>query len=113
LHHKNRQPDYEKQYFFGQLEAIYEIELPRHSLLESTAQVLVLAAIRPCDARLNLSSKFYTYEEPLKPIEVVDLQTIECVVGRIHDGDRWTIIDRSGELARATYFATGDDNADD
>lgn len=36
-------------------------------------------------------------------IEVVDLNTIQCVVGRIHIDKHWAIIDRSGELAQLKF----------
>ena len=35
------------------------------------------------------------YYEELGPIEVVDLSTIQCVIGQIHDRDHWAIIDHS------------------
>jgi hypothetical protein len=31
--------------------------------------------------------------------EVVDARTVQCVVGRVKDRNRWWIIDRSSELA--------------
>ena len=35
------------------------------------------------------------YYKELEPIEVVDLSTIQCVIGRICDHDHWAIIDHS------------------
>ncbi|KAF9472199.1 hypothetical protein BDN70DRAFT_887261 [Pholiota conissans] len=35
------------------------------------------------------------------PIEVVDLNAIQCVVGRVHDRGKWAIIDCSGAFAQA------------
>ena len=35
--------------------------------------------------------------------EVVDITTVQCLVGRVKDRGTWTIIDRSGNLARATF----------
>lgn len=35
--------------------------------------------------------------------EVVDITTIQCLVGRFEDRKEWVIIDRSGDLARASF----------
>jgi len=37
----------------------------------------------------------------------VDVSSIQCLVGRVKDGNQWAIVDRSGSLARA---ANADDN---
>jgi len=34
-------------------------------------------------------------------LDVVDITCLQCLVGRVKDGARWAIIDRSGRLARA------------
>lgn len=67
-------------------------------------ETLLLAVIRSCtieasDDRLDLH--FY---KQLGRTEVVDLTTIQCVVGRVHDRGRYAIIDRSGTLSRALYL---------
>jgi hypothetical protein len=33
--------------------------------------------------------------------ELVDITSVQCLVGRVFDRGWWTIIDRSGKLARA------------
>jgi hypothetical protein len=40
------------------------------------------------------------YYQEMGPLEVVDINTIQCVVGRIQDRKRWAIVDRSGFLAQ-------------
>ena len=40
----------------------------------------------------------YYYEE-FGADEVVDLETIQCVVGRIKDRGKWALIDRSDRVA--------------
>lgn len=35
------------------------------------------------------------------PIEVVDLDFVKCLVGRIWDRGRWAIVDRNGPLTQA------------
>lgn len=34
---------------------------------------------------------------------VVDLHTVECVVGRIKRRNEWGIVDRSGDFARTVF----------
>lgn len=43
----------------------------------------------------------------MRPPEIVDLQSIQAVVGRIEDRGRWFILDRSGALANVELI--GDD----
>jgi hypothetical protein len=98
--------------YFGRLEAIYEVPLPAHAAFDANPQTLLLAAIKPCKTTLDIKSGLHTYKEH-KPIEVVDLQAIQSVVGRVFDRGVWTIIDRSGELARATFVAGGNEVNED
>jgi hypothetical protein len=44
------------------------------------------------------------YEGDLSTGEVVDANTIQCVVGRVKDRKRWWIIDRSSELAYPVFM---------
>lgn len=53
-----------------------------------------------------LDIHYYTRDGP---IEVVDITTIQRLVGRIRDRDRWAIIDRSGSLSRALYIEENGD----
>jgi hypothetical protein len=70
-----------------------------------------MAAIRTCvlddiDPLLQgLDIRHYSSEGAL---HVVDITSVQCLVGRIRDRNKWAIIDRSGTLARAMY--TGDNH---
>jgi hypothetical protein len=65
-----------------------------------------LAVIRTCvidntdPQLLGLDIRFTSNEGAL---DVVDITNLQCLVGRIRDRDKWAIIDRSGNLARALY----------
>lgn len=109
-----RAPEYITQTYFGRLEAIYEVPLCADPIFgpNSVPEVLLMAAIKPCNATCDTKTGLYSYKD-FKPIEVVDLQTIQAVVGRVFDRGSWTIIDRSGELARATFVAGGNDLGED
>jgi len=43
------------------------------------------------------------YYEELGPLEVVDLATIHCVIGRVYDRGCWAIIDRSEKTAKTVF----------
>jgi hypothetical protein len=103
-----RRPEYELQTFYGQLQHIYLVRFKEAcpDLGLSDASTIFLAAIRTCtpnnpDPQLQgLDIHFYSSEGA---IHVVDITSLQCLVGRIWDRSMWAIIDRSGSLARALY----------
>ena len=103
-----RQPEYELRTFYGQLQHIYVVQFkdPRPALGLDEPTTVFLAAIRTCildnpDSQLQgLDVQFYSKEGGL---DVVDITSLQCLVGRIRDRAQWAIIDRSGSLARASY----------
>ena len=104
-HHR---PMYELKTFYGQLENIYAIHSSSISqdLGPDCPSIIILAAIRSCvlenvDSQLEtLDIRYYTGTGAL---HVIDITSVQCVVGRIWDRNKWAIIDRSGSLARALY----------
>ena len=107
-----RQPKYELKTFYGQLQHIYAIRLPGpcEDLRLEAPVTVILATIRNCvvdkaDAyghglSGNLDIRYYSNDGA---IDVVDVTSVQCLVGRIRDRNKWAIIDRSGPLARALY----------
>jgi hypothetical protein len=104
----SRRPHYELRTFYGQLQHIYVVRF-----LESCRDLgfhnpisVILAVIRTCvidntdPQLLGLDIRFTSNEGAL---DVVDITNLQCLVGRIRDRDKWAIIDRSGNLARALY----------
>jgi hypothetical protein len=63
---------------------------------------VIFTSIRNCPIERqnveNLDLHYYRNEEGYT--EVVDITAIQCLVARIFDRGWWTIIDRSGKLAR-------------
>ncbi|KAI6023243.1 hypothetical protein BKA83DRAFT_4463948 [Pisolithus microcarpus] len=94
----HKEPVFEKRTFFGQLRHIIVLHLSNSVEVDGSAPTIFLAAIQPCKVTgfNNLDMHFFS-----------DLQksTNMCVVGRVADsgGRLWAIIDRSGNLARASY----------
>jgi hypothetical protein len=50
----------------------------------------------------NIDIHYYSREGAL---HVLDVTGIQCLVGRVRDGNHWAIIDCSGSLACAMYLA--------
>ena len=63
---------------------------------------VILAAIRNCRIeRHNVNDlDLHYYQKDDGYTEIVDISAIQCLVGRVFDRGWWTIIDRSGKLAR-------------
>ena len=95
---KRRTPEFELQTFFGQLQRILVLELPSTPRLNlATPTTIILALIK--NVKATLTNNIYHYKELGAVNEVVDLTTVQCVVGRIWDRDEWAIVDRSNNVA--------------
>jgi hypothetical protein len=84
------------QNFFGQLGRILLLELPsaqRLNLDEPTT--VIIAIIR--EVKATLRNGIYYYKN-FGVDKVVDLNMLQCVVGRIRDRDEWAIIDLSDNV---------------
>ena len=104
-HRCNWAPDFQQQDFYGWLLAIYVVPMKASVELGIQAdEILLLAAIQTLKivCAPDLMIPFYKHEGI---IEVVDLNTVQCVVGRAKQtqGGWWGIIDRSGPLAEAVF----------
>ena len=108
----HRRSEYELRTFYGQLQHVYAIRLsaPCQDLRLDAPITIMLAAIRNCvvdegDRQLHvLDIQYYSSEGAL---HVVDVTSIQCLVGQIRDRNKWALIDRSGSLVRACYIDDG------
>jgi hypothetical protein len=111
-HHKKKKAVFEQHTFYGQLQHILVCPLPAHKFFNPPntqnlrAETLLFAAIRPCRSKPNTGTGIHHYSN-LGSLEVIDLASIQAVVGRVFNQDHWAIIDRSGELAHAQFIAGG------
>ena len=90
-------PDFEEQNFFGQLGHILVLELPSAQKLHLAKPTMVIVAVIR-EVKAKLKDGIYYYKE-FGLDEVVDLEMIQCVVGRIQDRGEWALIDRSDSVA--------------
>ena len=96
-HHLKKAPDFEEQNFFGQLGRILILELPTAQKLHLTEPTTVIIAVIH-KVKAKLMDSIYYYEE-FGADEVVDLETVQCVIGRIKDRGKWALIDQSDSVA--------------
>lgn len=97
-HARNRRktPEFEEKIFFGQLNRILLIELPPEpwlALAEPTTLILALVQ----EVKTTSKDGIYSYKE-FGVEEVVDLDTVQYVIGRVKDRGEWAIVDRSDNV---------------
>ena len=107
-HQPSRRPQYELRTFYGQLQHLYVVRFlePCRDIGLENPITVILAAVRTCkldntDQLHGLDIRFSSNDGAL---HVADVTSLQCLVGRIRDRDKWAIIDRSGNLARALYI---------
>ncbi|KAI0046026.1 hypothetical protein FA95DRAFT_1583188 [Auriscalpium vulgare] len=100
-------PVFEMTTFYGRVQHIFAIRMPRCVELGIAApETIFLAGITQCQVEATHSAlDIQYYKQESKTEEIVDIQCIQCLVGRVRDvgNPRWAIIDRSGSLSRALY----------
>ncbi|KAI0659147.1 hypothetical protein C8Q70DRAFT_1045373 [Cubamyces menziesii] len=104
---RKRKPEYELQTFFGRLERIFSIRIEADAALRAlhldAPTTIFLAAIKSCAIQSSHPRLDIHYYSAYGALTVVDIQCIQCVVGRVQDVSSrgWGIVDRSGALSRA------------
>ena len=74
--------------FYGQLLRVLVIEAPQ-------AKTMLLAIVRSIKIDKRPGDGTMTFYKEMGPLYAVDLNTVECVVGRIWDRERWAIVNRA------------------
>jgi len=93
----NNQPeDLTQQTFFGELQRVVQLDLPKSfEIHQPQDETILLAHVQTCDATEN-EDDFWEYSTMKPSLHFVDLRTIVCVIGRVHDRGHWMFVDRSG-----------------
>ncbi|PPQ82425.1 hypothetical protein CVT26_013426 [Gymnopilus dilepis] len=100
---RKKAPEYVPETFYGQLRRIFVLEMPASDELGTTeSQTLILGSILTCKIEMQNDLDMHYFKQ-YRGTEVVDISTIQCLVGRVKDRGWWVIIDRSGKLARAQF----------
>ncbi|TFK82780.1 hypothetical protein K466DRAFT_499707 [Polyporus arcularius HHB13444] len=102
--HRNAAVQLQRATFYGRLEHVLAVYCP--PILGSslrTSETVLFAVVRTCDIEETHSSLDIHYYSKETTLDVLDITTIQCLVGRIRDRGRCAIIDHSGALSRAIY----------
>jgi hypothetical protein len=100
--HRRRQvPQFELRDFFGQILRFLIVDIPHAPEHGIEADSFIYAAIKQVKISEPATDHCrINYYEDLGPTELVDLDQVKCVIGRIMDRGKWAIIDRSKSLAQ-------------
>jgi hypothetical protein len=83
--------------FFGRVLQFFTLEVPAfpERLMEQTT--LIFAVVRQLKVTHQVKDPFRLcyFKDDSGPVEIVDINQIQCLVGRIHDRDEWAIVDRN------------------
>lgn len=82
---------------------VVEVEIDAIPTRNIPATRVVLAIIRSCKVEEDHPKLDIHYYSEDGALDVVDISTVQCLVGRVFDRGRWAIFDRSGSLSRAVY----------
>jgi hypothetical protein len=96
--------------FYGQLQRILVCELPDDAIFRYLrGKTCLLALVIPCntDGR-DATKEPTTYTTVAAPV-ITDLCAIKAVVGRVQSRGKWTVVDRSREIAHAAFAEEGDE----
>lgn len=94
---RNRPEVFRKETFYGQLLDIFVLPLPPDDRLGLTnPSTTILAQVLPCNLIPSGIHGISAYKTMKTGPEVINLNTIECTVGRIRDQGTFFIIDRQG-----------------
>ncbi|KAG7088932.1 hypothetical protein E1B28_012877 [Marasmius oreades] len=113
---KKFKPKFEMRTFYSQLEHIILIRFSDDACQEFQIQMgsdIILASIRRCkldkDQPLEALGLHFHYYSNLGRHEVIGIESIKCLVGRVKDGGHgWVVMDCSGSLARELYEGDND-----
>jgi len=79
-------PEFVPETFYGQLQHIFVVKMPaaRSDLGLAKRETLILAVIQTCNIERHDSLDMHYYKRQ-GAIEVVDITSVQCLVGRIKD----------------------------
>ncbi|KAG8927712.1 hypothetical protein FRC01_007055 [Tulasnella sp. 417] len=109
---------WERTVYYGQLHYLIDFVMPtiifdkkRHKERRH-----VLAFVTPCNTNGSDATKALTAysDSPAgrSPSRFIDLNCVECAVGRIKSRNAWFIVDRSGGLARTSFIDEPDSDGE-
>ena len=106
-HYAKRRIILDSQIFFRQLQHIFIVSLPASLALGLKIRTtIILAAVHTCfNPRIQSDNGMHYYSRE-GHLEVVNMECVKCLVGRVKDGKEWAIVDCSGDCARLVFNAS-------
>jgi hypothetical protein len=103
--YRNRPENLVLTKFFGCLERVFSFKIPAKTFPDQPHSLyLVFVQIQSCHGESErYRGMDLAYYRNLGAHEILDLTTVQCVIGRVHVDNRWLIIDRTGALRRSWY----------
>lgn len=99
---RRKKPKFELKTFYGQIQQIIVVRMPATPDLRlNEGETVIFASIKNCQIERSNDLDLHYYRSEEGYTELVDLEAVQCLVGRVFDRGWWTVIDRSGKLARA------------
>ncbi|KAG8915916.1 hypothetical protein FRC00_007195 [Tulasnella sp. 408] len=106
-HRRKAKPVFRRETFFGRLERVVVFTLPPSPPLNITEETtFILTDILPCQVTQDQYA-FYEYSS-YGAREMVNLNAIRALVGRIYDRGKWVIVRRKGGIEHAHYTSEED-----
>lgn len=104
--YRNRPVVLEPATFFGQVMHIFVVRLGVSKRLKlKTPETLILAAIRTCaNVKSRGSDDSILYYSQEGCLEVVDMNCVQCVIGRMKDTHEWAILDCSQDGTHSHFI---------
>ena len=99
-HRPRHAPQFELQNFFGQVLRFIVVNVPLsidHGIEAQSLAYAVIDEAKVLDHGTNFYGQFY---QATGPIAFIDLNQLQCVIGRILDRGKWAIVDRSTSVAQ-------------
>lgn len=93
-----------KETYYGQLMHLVVVNVGAIPSVNVSPTTFLLAIIRKAVITSHHPTLNIHYYDKMGPLEVVDITTIPCLVGRVYDRGQWGIIDRSQLVSREIYL---------
>ncbi|KAL1686983.1 hypothetical protein GGG16DRAFT_63249 [Schizophyllum commune] len=101
-----REPEFVRRVYYGQVLSFFELSLPADSPHTSddapTTHVLAQVA---CHHVKSEDERIYYYDSSCPPpsVEVIDVDQIDCLIGRVKDDRRWVILERPAAAEKVDF----------
>ena len=99
-HQPRQEPQFKLQDFFGQVLRFIVVNVPEsidHGIETQSLVYAVIDEVKVLDHGTSFYGRLY---QDTGPIVIVDLNQVQCVIGRILDRGKWAIVDRSTSVAQ-------------